>query len=57
MATQYFLEHIESDYGLDALRRAVKSVQKHTEYFTSQNKGNLLGIEKLAKEFLARFSN
>lgn len=57
MATQYFLEHIESDYGVDALRLAVESVQKHTEYFASHNKGSLSGIEKLANEFLTRFEH
>jgi hypothetical protein len=41
-ATDHFLEMIHRDYGLDALRKAVSSVEKHIEYYERLPTGNKL---------------
>ena len=53
MATRYFLEHIEKDYGLGALNRALESCRKHAEYSAEHGK-KVKGIESLVEEFSAR---
>ena len=41
-ATEHFLEMIHRDYGLDALRRAISSVEKHIEYYERLPRGSKL---------------
>ncbi|MPM93978.1 hypothetical protein SDC9_141120 [bioreactor metagenome] len=50
MATRYFLERIESDYGTIALIRALESCQKHAEYSAEHGK-KVKGIESIVEEF------
>ena len=54
MATRYFLEHIEMDYGFDALSCALDSCRKHAKYSAEHGK-KAKGIESLVEEFSARF--
>ena len=53
MATRYFLERIESDYGTDALIRALESCRKHAEYSAVHGK-KVKGIESIVEEFSHR---
>lgn len=53
MATRYFLERIESDYGTDTLIRALESCRKHAEYSAVHGK-KVKGIESIVEEFSHR---
>lgn len=49
IATSYFLTAILSDYGMDALRKAVDSVRQHLDY--QRRYQTLAGIRKIYEEF------
>ena len=52
--TDYYLEHIYTDYGLDALMTAISSVKKHLEYYEGVGKSSQPKIHKVLNKFLER---
>lgn len=48
-ATEYYLEGIQRDYGIERLKLAVTSVGKHAKYYGALGKGQLRYITELAK--------
>jgi hypothetical protein len=40
-ATDYYLENIKSDFGLDALKKAITAVDLHTKYYRTLGRGSL----------------
>lgn len=55
-ATEYYLENIEKDYGLDALKKAVTAVDLHTKYYKTLDKGSLVSIENIVKSYKERYT-
>jgi hypothetical protein len=55
-ATRYYLENINKDYGIDKLQIALTAVNKHTDYYGKQGRGNLRSIEKLVYEYKIRLN-
>ena len=53
-ATEYFLEMIHADYGPQALKTALSSVDEHIKYYESYGWGKLRNIRKIHKEFFER---
>jgi 5-methylcytosine-specific restriction protein A len=49
-ATEYFLNSIYSDFGLEVFNKAIDTVKKHLEYYKQQGKGDLKSIRKLISE-------
>jgi hypothetical protein len=54
-ATQYYLENIYKDYGIESLRLAVNAVDQHTKYYSTHRKGSLRSIEAIVREFNEKF--
>src|SRR4051812_22460474 len=53
-ATEHFLEMIHRDFGVDALKRAVSSVEKHLEYYEGLPRGSkLFKIRHIAQKYRA----
>lgn len=50
-ATEYYLEHIGNDYGLEAQKRAAKAVIEHVKYYKTKH-GYLAQTDKLAHQYL-----
>jgi hypothetical protein len=51
-ATEHFLEMIHRDYGLDSLRKAISSVEKHIEYYEALPKGGKLpNISQIVRKY------
>ena len=50
-ATEYFLEMIHADYGPQALKAALSSVDEHIEYYESHGTGKLRNIRKIHDKF------
>jgi hypothetical protein len=51
-ATDHFLEMIRSDYGLNALKKAISAVEKHLEYYEHLPRGSkLLAIWKIVHKY------
>lgn len=49
-ATRYFLDQIQSDYGMEAHRRALESCKKHVAYYNKLGNGNLSGLQQIIEE-------
>jgi 5-methylcytosine-specific restriction protein A len=52
-ATDYFLQMIHRDLGLEALDRAVGAVEKHVAYYESLRPGTTKAIQAIAKKYRA----
>ena len=50
-ATEYFLEMILADYGPQALKTALSSVDEHIEYYESHGTGKLRKIRNIHDKF------
>ncbi len=50
-ATEYFLEMIRADYGKEALKTALLSVDEHIIYYESKAKGKHRSIRKIHDKF------
>ena len=50
-ATQYYLENILKDYGLNQLVTALVAVDLHTKYYSNLKHGSLRSIERLVKDY------
>ncbi len=51
-ATDYFLQMIHRDYGLNALRKAISSVERHVEYYENLPRGSKLPrIRQLVQKY------
>ena len=51
IATEYFLEMIHADYGKEALKTALLSVDEHIKYFESEVKGEHRSIREIHDKF------
>lgn len=49
-ATEYYLNCIKRDYGVDQLRIAISSVNKHVKYYASLGRGQHRYIGNFVKE-------
>lgn len=56
-ATIYYLQHIQSDTGVDALKTALDALQKHLDYYSKQRKGNLQFLQELHDLFIEEVLN
>ncbi|MBQ9205866.1 MAG: hypothetical protein IJ158_04050 [Treponema sp.] len=56
-ATKYYLEHIYSENGKEALEIALQSLQKHLEYYSKQGKGELKLLQVLHDYFVDEIIN
>jgi 5-methylcytosine-specific restriction protein A len=56
-ATDYFLDNIRNDFGFIALKTALDSVEKHIEYYTNLDKGNLNSVRKVFEKHNNAFNN
>lgn len=50
-ATEYFLQHIEQDYGREKQRLVAQAVKKHVEYYKTVH-GYLRSTDELAQKYL-----
>lgn len=50
-STRYFLEHIQKDYGVTALRKAVAACSKHAAYYATLGHGRLAYVERIVEEY------
>lgn len=50
-ATEYYLEHIGIDYGIEAQQRAAKAVSEHVQYYKTKH-GYLAQTDALAKKYM-----
>ncbi|NLN49645.1 MAG: DUF4268 domain-containing protein [Clostridiales bacterium] len=50
-STRYFLEHIQEDYGVPALQKAVAACSKHAVYYATLGHGRLAYVERIVEEF------
>ncbi|MFX3643424.1 MAG: hypothetical protein ACE3L7_33030 [Candidatus Pristimantibacillus sp.] len=48
-ATEYYLNGIKRDYGIEQLKLAVSSVSKHAKYYGALGKGQLRYVTDLAQ--------
>lgn len=53
-ATRYYLEHIEQDYGIEALHRALNACEQHAKYYATLGHGRLAYIEHIVDEYRGR---
>ncbi len=56
-ATDYYLEHIFSDYGLEALLTAISSVKKHLEYYEGVGKSSQPKIHEILNKHIEKSEN
>ena len=47
---KFLLESIRKDFGEDSFRDALKAVQKHIDYYSTLNNGNLSGLQKIINQ-------
>lgn len=47
---KFLLESIRKDFGEDSFRDALKAVQKHIDYYSTLNNGNLSGLQKIVNQ-------
>ncbi len=50
-ATDYFLQMIHQDFGLEALGKAVGAVEKHVEYYENLRPGTTMAIQTIAEKY------
>ncbi len=50
--TDYYLENIKKDYGVDALLTAIASVKKHLEYYEGVGKSSQPKIHKILDKYI-----
>jgi hypothetical protein len=50
-ATDYFLDNILKDYGIQKLEIALKSVREHVDYYEKQSKGKLNSITTVVSKY------
>lgn len=50
-ATEYFLNKIEEDYGVERRKKAAFAVKEHTEYYATLGHGHQRKIEALAEKY------
>lgn len=53
-ATEYYLGNIQSDYGSEALLRAISSVKKHLEYYKGIGKSSQPAIYKIVERYIEK---
>ena len=53
-STRYYLEHIERDYGIEALYRALNACEQHAKYYATLGHGRLAYIERIVHEYRDR---
>ncbi len=53
-ATRYYFDNILKDFGKEALKKALNATKLHVVYYATNGKGELKGIIKIYKEFLAK---
>lgn len=51
LGTSYFLENIEKDFGIDALKLALEATEKHIKYYNSLGYGQLKAKEEIVKKY------
>jgi len=56
-ATRYYLEHIYSDNGKEALKIALQALQGHLDYYDSQGKGRLVLLQIMHDFFIDEILN
>lgn len=56
-ATRYYLEHIYSDNGKDALKNALQALQGHLDYYAQQGKGSLVSLQIMHDFFQEEVAN
>lgn len=54
LQTETFLNNILNDYGMDNLKQALKSVEKHLEYYKTKYKKEMPGIQEIYNKFLLK---
>mgnify|MGYP005829066643 CR=1 FL=1 len=47
---KFLLESIRNDFGDATYKKALIAVQKHIDYYSTLNKGNLTGLQKIVNE-------
>ena len=50
-ATEYFLNRIEKDFGLERRKKAAIAVREHTKYYATLGHGHQRKIEALAEKY------
>lgn len=51
-ATEYYLNCIERDFGLERRKRAAYAVGEHAKYYATLGHGHQRAIEELAKKYM-----
>ena len=52
--TEIFLNNILNDYGIDSLKQALQSVEKHLKYYKTKYKKEMPGIQEIYNNFLLK---
>lgn len=47
---KFLLESIRQDFGEDSFKNALNAVQKHIDYYSTLNKGNLTGLQNIVNQ-------
>lgn len=47
---KFLLESIRQDFGEDNFKNALNAVQKHIDYYSTLNKGNLTGLQNIVNQ-------
>jgi hypothetical protein len=54
LQTEIFLDNILNDHGMDILKQALQSVEKHLEYIQNKIQKEMPGIQEIYNKFLLK---
>lgn len=52
---RFLLESIKRDFGTEAFKKALISVQQHIDYYATLDKGNLTGLQYIVNQMERKF--
>lgn len=50
-STRYYLKHIERDYGIETLNRALNACEQHAKYYNTLGHGRLAYIDRIINDY------
>ena len=53
-ATNYYVQHIYEENGVEALKLALQSIKEHINYYSQQHKGKLRSIQNIYDEYISK---
>jgi uncharacterized protein (DUF2141 family) len=56
-AAEYYLEHIQDDFGDSALKTALKSVQLHIDYYEGKTGSKMVKLREIYNRFKSKLKN